>query len=88
VKEKPSLVSPFVRTFPSDRVAKVTMDVNVHFFIHKIIPANSGDFLKLLLRLSVWLIVYCCFCNAVSWSRNTELCTYMEVLKPGKFVHY
>ena len=32
------------RTFPSDRVAKVTKDVSVHFFIHK---SNSCKLYKL-----------------------------------------
>ena len=34
VKEKPTDGSPFFGAFPSDRIAKVTKDVSVHFFTH------------------------------------------------------
>jgi len=34
VKEKPAVGSPFWGAFPSDRIPKVTKDVNVRFFTH------------------------------------------------------
>jgi len=56
VKEKPTFGSPIFGVFPSDRIPKATKEVNTHFFIHSyyaseflsIIPANFGNFLKLL----------------------------------------
>jgi hypothetical protein len=61
VKAKPTVGSPFFRMFSSDRILMVTKDGNVHFFIHiptfrvelKIIPAYSGNFLKLLRTVSM-----------------------------------
>jgi hypothetical protein len=61
VKMKPTLDSPIFGLFPSDRIPKATKEVNVHFFIHSyfaneflsIIPAKSGNFLKLLCVLLV-----------------------------------
>ena len=49
---------PILGAFPSDRIPTATKDVKVHFFINSnqylsIIPANSGNFLKLL-RMSVF----------------------------------
>jgi hypothetical protein len=34
VKEKPTVASPFLGAFPSDRIPKATKDVIVYFFIH------------------------------------------------------
>jgi hypothetical protein len=45
VKEKPNVGSPFFVTFPSDRIAKATKDVNVRFFIH------SSSYCKLYQRI-------------------------------------
>jgi len=33
VKEKPTVVSPFIGAFPSDRFSKAKKDFNVYFFI-------------------------------------------------------
>jgi len=33
MKEKPTVGSPFFRTFPTDHIPKVMKDINVHFFI-------------------------------------------------------
>ena len=54
--EKSTACSPFLGAFPSDRIPNAMKDVNVHLFIHRFIflvelmtvPANSGNFLKLL----------------------------------------
>ena len=45
MKKKPTSGYPFFRVFPSDRVPKVTKDVNVHFFIH------SSNYSKLYQRI-------------------------------------
>jgi hypothetical protein len=34
VQEKPTVVSPFLEVFPSDRIPKATTDDRVHLFIH------------------------------------------------------
>jgi hypothetical protein len=34
VKKMPTVRSPFLVTFPSDRIPKATKDISVHFFIH------------------------------------------------------
>jgi hypothetical protein len=34
MKKKPTVGSPFLGTFPSDRIPKATEDANVHFVIH------------------------------------------------------
>lgn len=37
-KEKPNVDSPFVGTFPSDRIPKAKKDLSIHFFIDSFTP--------------------------------------------------
>jgi len=43
MKEKLTVSPQFFGVFPTDRVSKVTKDVNIHFFIH-ILPARRQKF--------------------------------------------
>jgi hypothetical protein len=59
-EDKPTVGSPFFRAFPSDRIHNVTKDVSIHLLLIvanpvnysteflKVIPAYSGNVLKLL----------------------------------------
>ena len=40
MKEIPTACSPFCMAFPSDRIAKATKNVNVHFLFTVAIPVN------------------------------------------------
>jgi len=44
VKEKPAVGSPFLWSLISDRIHKVTKDVNVHFFIHGFTRKETANF--------------------------------------------
>ena len=73
VEEKPAVVSQFLEVFPTNRIPKVTNDINVNFFIRtftevpliqqllQIIPPNSS-------KSDVWLTVH----RNSMWIRKTN----------------